>query len=487
MDPIMDLLSELLVAIFNLLSNALVWGFNKLISKMGWTKKEPIRKITKKDLKNKQVTLDCDAIGYVVTQKRKMLGAELNKSAHTAIVGASGSGKTVLLDALMYEDMQKDRPIVYIDPKGDNTTLINFINLCIITQRDFAIFSDYYNGAGACAINPVKDGSSTNIADRIFHSFRWTEEHYAQICHDALEDAISLVQTRGEEVSIESIHNSLLEISDPKNKSEALYDRNNIEGILSRLRKIIQSDFSKRLKGKDALSFKEIRETKKCVYIGLSVLGFAEIARSLGKIILGDIAYSTYDIYRRITHNNLKELTGLGIYIDELSAIITDEFIEILNKCRGAKIELNFAFQSPSDISKISKELCTQVLENSANWFIFKQRCEEGANTFAEAIGTVETTKQTTRFEDGRSMDQGSERTVEELIAHHNIIKNLNVGQCILLQHYPTKIDLLNVKYIDPQILENNLKLFGIDIEHPEFEKAPPHVSKSLLNKGKQS
>ena len=149
-------------------------------------------------------------------------------------------------------------------------------------------------------------------------------------------------KSEDQEVSIDSIYNKLIFISDPKNK-EARYSRGDIQGILSRLRKILKSDFGEKLSGVNAHSFREIREKEKCVYIGLSVLGFAEIARSLGKIFLGDISYTAYDIYKNITPIDDKKAIRYGIYIDELSAVVTDEFVEILNKCRGAKMELTFA------------------------------------------------------------------------------------------------------------------------------------------------
>jgi len=206
------------------------------------------------------------------------------------------------------------------------------------------------------------------------------------------------------------------------------------------------------------LSIGELRNSQKSIYIGLSVLGYAEIARSLGKIILGDLAYSIYNTYKTISVESNAQILPVGVYIDELSAVITNEFIEILNKCRGAKVEITFAFQSPSDIAKVDPHLAIQVLENASNWFVFKQRMEDGANMFAGAIGTVSSRKLTKRVEDGKELAQGSQREVEELIAHHNIIKNLRTGQCILLRHSPTKVDLLNVKYIDPKVVANNVR-----------------------------
>ena len=469
--PVMDILSTGLLKLFSLLVDLT----HHLLSKYVFldTPHSDFEKIERKSLGVKRTTLADNAIGYSVTAKRNLIGEELDKSKHTAIIGASGSGKTVLLDTLIYEDMKEGKPVVYLDPKGDRGTLLTFIHLCKLTGRDFYIFSEHWQGEGACSLNPVKEGTSTNIADRFFHAFTWSEEHYAQICHDALEFAVARLKENSISVTLDSIYDELLNISDPKQKKDdVFFKRDDIGGILTRLNKIRRSDFGKLLNDPNGLSFSEIRNSKKCVYIGLSVLGYAEIARSIGKVILGDISYCAYDIYKHISPDS-NSLTSLGIYIDELSAVITDEFIEILNKCRGAKMELTFAFQSPSDIAKHDPELCIQVLENASNWFIFKQRLESGAKIFSEAIGTMESKKQTVRVQDGEVQDQGSQRMVEELISHPNILKNLNVGQCVLLRHFPSRIDLLNVKYIDPNVLLANTKFLKKEVKTTKI-----HISK---------
>ena len=229
-----------------------------------------------------------------------------------------------------------------------------------------------------------------------------------------------------------------------------------------RLENVVQSDFGPKL-GDDGLSLREVWESKKCVYIGMPVLGYPKIARGLGRLILGDLAYTIYNAYKNATVRNSRQFWPVGIYIDELSAVITDEFIELLNKCRGVGMELNFAFQSPSDINKVSPYLCEQILENSSNWFVLKQRVESGSNTFAEAIGTAQSTKQTMRVVDGQEQGQGSQRKVEELLAHHNVIKNLNQGQAILLRHAPARVDLVNIKYIGPERLQGYVDLLERD------------------------
>lgn len=455
-NPIMELLSMALLKSLNLLSEFLCLISSYLISRYTWSKE--IKKINKKDVYKNVSTERDDSIAISITNRKEIQLNDINKSTHTAIIGASGSGKSVLIDSLIYEDLKSGKPIFFIDPKGDNESLNNFINLCKLTGRNFKVFSEYWEDEGACSINPVKDGSATNIADRIHHAFTWSEEHYAQICYDALEEAIRELQDSDELVDLESILNKLTQFTNKK-ESSTFYELKDIQGVISRIRKLVNSDFGKKLNGHDACSISDIRQSGCCIYVGLSVLGYAEIARSLGKIILGDLAYNVYDTYKKITPSFKSELSTIGIYIDELSAVITDEFVEILNKCRGAKMELNFAFQSPSDISKINEDLCFQILENSSNWFIFKQRVAGASDFFSKAMGTIESKKETVRVDDGEELGQGSMRKVEELIGHPNIIRNLNVGQCILLRHYPTRIDLVKVKYLDPMVVKNNVDI----------------------------
>ncbi len=450
---IVEVMGELILKLMQGLTELVHFLLKRYVFERG---KQEVKKIERRSLSKRTATLRDDAIGYSVNNRKLVYGHELDKSIHTAVIGASGSGKTVLLDALMFEDMRQGKPVVYIDPKGDAETMNKFIRMCQFTGRDFSVFSENYHGKGSCALNPVKDGSASNIADRIHHAFTWSEEHYAQLCRDAVGNAVVNLKDEGAEITLRGIFEEISRLSRPTNK-RACYQRDDVQGILSRLQKLINSPFGEKLEGGNAISFGDIRASRKCVYIGLSVLGYAEIARSLGRMILGDITYCAYDIYRKADLISSPK-SPMGICIDELSAIITDEFIEILNKARGAGMELTFAIQSPSDLAKKNKHLCEQILENSSNWFILKQRVGESANRLASAMGTRETKKQTRQIKDGWEQSLGSQQIVEEFLVHPNILKNLNIGQCVLLRHYPTRIDLLNIKHIDPVVLRENLE-----------------------------
>lgn len=436
-------------------------GVTLIFDKYIFINKVPdLEKVERDHLLKSKGTNDFDSIGYSITAKRDIKSLDVNKSKHSVVVGASGSGKSVLLDTLMFDDMRNGKPVVYLDPKGDNESLERFIELCRMNNREYLIFSEYYDKDNKLKLNPVVEGSVNHIADRVFKSFTWSEEYYANKSQQALKISIKELKENKVPVTLKSIYEKIIELTEVKIKAKTVLNRTEIEGLITKLDNIVTSDFGYALEGEDAYSFNQLREEGKCVYIGLSVLGYAETARAIGKLILGDINYSVYNTYRNISHNSKHSLKPLGLYIDELSAVITDEFIEILNKCRGAKIEITTAFQTSSDINKISPDLCQQVFENSLNWFVMKQRMQEAAEDISNSIGTMESTKKTVRIEDGQELDLGSQRKVEELIVHPNIIKNLNVGQCILLRQQPTRIDLVNVKYIDQETINKNIKFY---------------------------
>ncbi|MEK6626980.1 MAG: hypothetical protein AABY86_18590, partial [Bdellovibrionota bacterium] len=397
--PIIDLMSILIQKGIELFVILITYLLAKYVFKTEMNTE--VKKINREDLKVKRTTLSESALGYSVTRKRNIMMEELDRKRHTLVVGAPGFGKSALLDVLMFDDMRRGKPVIFIDPKADNASLEQFINLCRMNGREYFIFSEHYEGVGKCALNPCKEGSVTQIADRIHHAFSWSEEHYAQICYDALADAIECLRQGGKTVTFDAIHDTLLTLSMPKEKkgqqkntpdkknkgtgeqscSEARqedpstengggeevsqapkYKKDHIHGIISRLSKLKRSDFGPNLMGANAFSFQEMRKTKKCVYIGLPVLGMPEMARALCKMILGDVAHSAYQAFKTIKAGSSHNFGPLGLYIDELSAVITEEFIEIQNKCRGAGIELTFAFQSPSDLQKLSPQLCVKVL-----------------------------------------------------------------------------------------------------------------------------
>ncbi|MEI8338299.1 MAG: hypothetical protein WCF92_04120, partial [bacterium] len=72
----------------------------------------------------------------------------------------------------------------------------------------------------------------------------------------------------------------------------------------------------------------------------------------------------------------------------------------------------------------------------------------------------------TYQTEDGSIGNRGSERNVNEFICHPDIIKNLKKGQCVLLQHDPTRVDLINVRNRRAEFIpKNEIKSETVEVE----------------------
>ncbi|MEI8346250.1 MAG: TraM recognition domain-containing protein, partial [Pseudomonadota bacterium] len=260
--------------------------------------------------------------------------------------------------------------------------------------------------------------------------------YYKTQCYNALSSALEDLEKEKSEFTLEKIYEVMKE----------RYENKDTLGIILNIKKIIKSDFGKHLLGgESALTISKVWQQKKCLYVGLSTQGHGETAMAIGKLFVEDLLFNSYSFLRR-QYDGDRKINPLSVYFDEFGSLITPQFIELLNKCRGAGIELTMAVQSASDIDQVNTHLTKQIIENSSNLFIFKQRLDESASLFANAVGTILTKKMTHQVVDGEYAGKGSERESQEMLAHANIIKNLRTGQCILLRHDPTKVSLVNIR-----------------------------------------
>lgn len=426
--PIQEIFHELCVLTAEFLWFVTKWGFRKMRGGA------PEVKIIKKDaLKIRKTTTSEETLGIDTASKKAMNLADIDFRRHSFIVGGSGFGKTNLMTILQEHSLKRDHPVIFIDPKGDAETLNTFKSLCRMYKRPCYIFSEYH--PDSIALNPLQEGTVNQITSRIMNCFKWSNEFYQSQCENSLIAVCKKIKARNESITIKGLVAELKLIENEHNS-----------GIISNLNRIQESDFARILNsGADGLTLSKIRDERACLYIGLSVQGYGDTARTIGKLFLGELLHNSY-----MTMRSSSEGEGLKnpitVHFDELGSLLVPDFIDLLNKCRSAGIELTMAVQSPADLEKVDPTLPTQIIENSGNLFILKQRVDASAALFSNAIGTILTTKNTHVMEDGEKQSRGSVREVYELLAHPDIIKNLGIGQCILLQQAPTRLSLVNVR-----------------------------------------
>ena len=87
---------------------------------------QELKRIEIKEARIKKVTDDSLMLGYSCNRRAPLPLEEINFAAHTYIVGAAGSGKTNLISILQENQMQNEIPVIFLDPKADMESLLNF-------------------------------------------------------------------------------------------------------------------------------------------------------------------------------------------------------------------------------------------------------------------------------------------------------------------------------------------------------------------------
>lgn len=426
--PIYEIFHELCLVMVDLGKELLKWLWVKVFNK-----NPPLEQINRKALSVKKTTDIQDALGIDTKNRREFLLKDIDFRRHSFIVGASGFGKTNLISILQEHSLRGDKPIIFLDPKGDMEALTTFQKICEQYKKPCYIFSEHYHKS--ISLNPLMEGTVNQVVDRIMRSFDWSEPYYRDASRRSLTKALQKLEKDGEAFTLKKVFDELVRLESKENI-----------GLIAKIEAILVSDFGKILNsdGPDALTLSKVREERACLYIGLSTQGYGETATAVGKLFLGELLYNSYKTLSKEDSKGLEN--PISIYFDEFGSLVTPEFIELQNKCRGAGMELTLAVQTASDIDRINPDLTKQVIENAGNLFILKQRLQEGAAIFSEAIGTIIAKKQTYRVENGEQQKSGSEREVHELIVHPDIIKNLGIGQCVLLRQGPTRVNMINVR-----------------------------------------
>jgi conjugal transfer pilus assembly protein TraD len=433
-----DLISPIAEIFFEICKNLAKIGFD--LGKLGFNhyfkRQNPVSKVEHKKLLVTKTTINPASIGLDTKTKKDVLLSSVDFSKHSLIVGATGFGKTNLIYNLQENYLKKGQPIIFFDPKGDLEAMTDFKNLCERYDMNCHIFSETCKSS--VSLNPVLEGSITQVVNRIMCAFEWSEPFY----HDA---SMSVLRLALEELEQDEIPFSLMAIY---NVLKEKHESKNTQGLIVKLENIVKSDFGSILggQGDDDYTLSKIRSERSCLYIGLSTQGYGETAMALGKIFLGELLYHSYKTLSTSVDSSINKKNPIAVFFDEFGALVTPQFIELENKCRGAGIDLTMAIQTISDLNVVDPELTIQIMENCANWFILKQRHPSSSETLSHSIGTVLTQKSTDQVEDGEKSGRGTTRDVHELIVHPDIIKYLNVGQCIILRQHPHCINLVNIR-----------------------------------------
>ena len=421
----------------------------------------------------KKASVMPDELGYSINERRIIKFDEVNFSRHTFISGASGWGKSYLFKILIENTLRNERPLVYIDPKGANSEIQTFINLCEKYGRKYYIFSEHFHSPSQ--FNPLGDLDSEQVVEGVIRSFNWglnPEQYYLNKAQEILSDVVFDLKSANKIVDFHTILEGVLA---HKSKDEA-------SGLIANLKTICRSNFGKLLKdsfseggrtsgAKTAMTMRKALDEGACIYIGASTQGYGSMARTIGKIFVNELLQLSH--YRGVVSKSSSENIGapFAVFIDEAGSILFQDFIDLINKARSSGIQIYTAVQSMQDFDALAggKPFMKQLFECYSNFIFLRQSGPESAEMVSSLFGTYLSKKETEVIEDGGKTGKGSVREVNEFRVHPDIVKELNIGQALFLSLGPRKFHLLNLRNPEKTTYPKQLTR-----TKPTFQKSVP-------------
>lgn len=363
---------------------------------------------------------------------------------HTHVVGATGSGKTVLIEHLLFEDIRAGRGALIIDPKGDRELCDRIETFCrsIGREADFHVLSATRKEQSAIW-NPCRLGAASELQTKFFHSGTYSEPYYAKTCELALLAAFNrLIKTLPAGFSINEVMSELQGISQQEKESS-------IRGLSLELENLAKSEWAEVLGIKPPqhqqkeISLLDITRKNEILFVDLPTEGKAVQSSRIGRILLQEIMLLSG---MRKTFPFLKT-SPFSVYIDEFDAFANEAFVTFLNKGRSSGFMIHMAHQTLSDLEKVSPTFKGQIMGNCNVRFVFRQDLPDDAETWARFFGTETELKQTYQTEDGIKTGAASNREVQAFRVSPDAIKELPTGTCIASIKTAKVLDQLRVPF----------------------------------------
>lgn len=434
---------------------------------------------------------------------------------HILMIGASGMGKTIAASLLMFQQIQRDGGVMFIDGKLDSKNIATIYHFCCWCGRtqDFLVINpgdpDHSN-----TYNPILNGDPDEKAARVLLLIPSTEnnpgaDHFKQEANQglvtifaALDAAqwaytaidISVLLMNGK--ALQDLERRLLSIS-PRSEATKAYrlfldkfriaanDKSGLGGEID-IKKLKDTfgGVGGRLYVFGTGKFGQIMNTyapdidlydavrkNKVVYVALPTMGKAEAAQNFGRMVVGD--FRTAVSWIQALPEEQRPDPPFLCFFDEAGAYIGQSWPRIFEQARSARIILMPAVQTFANFKAVSEELSEMVAGNTYTKIFFKIGTQESAAEAAELIG-MEMAKmksltdsasqsQSVQFlkadpdhsaSGGFGLGQG-ERQQEDYRVSADDLKTLDRGQCIMTYGGKDLYDLrIPMVKLSPEMVE---------------------------------
>lgn len=393
---------------------------------------------------------------------------------HTLIVGATGSGKTTVLDTLYEFDCNNKTPVIIIDPKGNDETIEKLRSKAVrlgIPPEKFKILS-LAKPEASSSYNPLKYGTPIQIKDRLLDALEWSEQFYKTQASLFLINLIEIyyymnkeitfrdiVETIGSSDAHKDLQDEILKLDKDADITKKLAENlkkirlikpEDLSGLKAQINDLnpyeFKNMFSPTEETTNKIDMLEVLNESQIVYFSLNTLNYGATAPIVGRLILQDLKSLTSQIHAKAV---TVKSDFLSIYIDEFGSFAFKGFIDWQKMCRDVGFAVHLFFQSMADLNVVSPDFKEQVQSNCINKLILRTDDPKDAEFWASVAGTVDTIEQSYQVEDSgfvtTKTGAGNQRNTKSMLIEHDVFKQLMIGQAVLIQKSPHKVDLVNL------------------------------------------
>lgn len=374
------------------------------------------------------------------------------RAVMSLLLGATGSGKTVLQVLLALAAIRRGFGVIYIDPKGDDFVREELRAAASRAGRQFR----EWDPQGKTIYNPYDRGSNTEIADKLFAAEVFTEPHYQRLAQRYIGHVIRALRLAGVPVSlatvVEHMHNgrlaSLTRKMTPTDARPLLayletltaQQERDLAGARDRLAILAESDIGHLLDpatGGVQIDLRESLDRGDVVLFRLEADRRPLAAEMLGAAIVQDLVAISNE------RQHGEQRPGLVI-IDEFSAFGAPQTKRLFGRGRGGWLSQLLGTQEVADLGPVDTNVAgggggilAQVAGNIEVLVCGRQNVPASAELVASIAGTRGawiTTQQTHGPAAGLLTGLGSRSRGREYVVHPDTIKRLDVGEFVVIE-----------------------------------------------------
>lgn len=430
-------------------------------------------------------------VGVESTTGKKIIQTDAEARAHTLCVGSTGSGKTTTLMLMARDIIKRGQGLIFVDLKGSPDVADTLQEYAERYGRDFQHWimqtpGQPYNGPdpkGPAYYDPLNRGDASRRTNLVMAGREWTEPYYETLAQDYLQRAFE-VAIQNPPVGSESSFSDLASLFDPlelrarartldpgnRRHAEILRQideyfnadgsvkkdngtQSALKSVEAELRILTNSTAGAWLRkdpdGDNDINLRSVADKGSIVVFSLDSNNYESDASRIGNLIIQDLKTVTSELMSKPAENILQ------VYIDEFSAIDSENIVGLINKSRAANVPVTLSTQAIDDLRRSSEAFMGRVVANINSFIIHRANDYDDAEEYSKLTGKVKkqqfnqqvehSTSLFGRMGKGAGTGHGNLVEVEDYRVSPSQIQELGTGEAVYIAKSPLRFEFVTV------------------------------------------